>query len=704
MRISRVGIALLFYPLLVLAQASNAEIIWPLNCSPQLTSSFGEFRVGHFHAGLDFRTPDGEGMSIIAPADGDIIRVRNNPWGYGKVIYYQLANGDVYIFAHLSAFDENITQRINEFCIKNRSNTSELWFKKGDFPFKAGDTLAFSGSTGAGSPHLHFEIRNGFDKAFNPGHLGYITKDTLSPRITALWAVPYGNNSSVDGHYRPVRYPIGDKLELTFSASGCIYFAIEAFDLESEINHNHFGIHEISLEEKTDTLFHFLADTFSYSRTRQIGLIYDLGLQEEFELKRPPLKLIHPFGADVSLLKGTSEGFGLINISDDTVISKLTLADFCGNKTGLNIEIKPSLQYVSTELWASEEHGQLMFHSLLSKEDTLGFRFECSIDDKLLRDRIPTEGIPTRLKSETKSVRIRVVDSPNCVALWNSTEGTKPEISYKVFGSDNIILQADFHEPPPSLPKIEFAEMQILPEMINDTSFTFRVFDYPLEEEAFLTVGREKNLLNPSLFVVEDNLETVVGNGVLRLNVPKGGVFHPFIATDNFIEVFADSGFQCSIEPAGVMLRSKACITLLSEKIDNLNEKTCIIQIWRGDTVFLSSERDEDNNLYAKIGAFGTFALAEDTLAPLIEFLHKPNARFNNRLIAKIEDDLSGFSNKRLPQSYIDDVWVPTEYDSDKNEIAVDIKGLDPGNYVWKVIAIDVAGNSIKDEIHFNKI
>ncbi|MFP4192555.1 MAG: M23 family metallopeptidase, partial [Candidatus Hydrogenedentota bacterium] len=76
---------------------------WPLDVDPVLTSSFGEYRTGRFHAGIDLRTY-GIGQPVRAPEDGEVVRVRTSPYGYGKALYIRLADGNTAVFAHLDRF------------------------------------------------------------------------------------------------------------------------------------------------------------------------------------------------------------------------------------------------------------------------------------------------------------------------------------------------------------------------------------------------------------------------------------------------------------------------------------------------------------------------------------------------------------------------------------------------------------------------
>src|SRR5690606_1060466 len=73
----------------------------PLDIPLQLTGNFGELRSNHFHAGLDFRTQQREGLNVYASADGYVSRIKISAYGYGKAIYIDHPNGYTTVYAHL---------------------------------------------------------------------------------------------------------------------------------------------------------------------------------------------------------------------------------------------------------------------------------------------------------------------------------------------------------------------------------------------------------------------------------------------------------------------------------------------------------------------------------------------------------------------------------------------------------------------------
>ena len=119
-----------------------------------LTSPYGNRTLGgktHFHSGIDYGTYKQEGKSIYAVSDGEVYRTENVPYngesyGYGTHIRLKHTDGNRSLYAHLSKILVNNGQKV-----------------------KKGQIIGRSGNTGwSTGPHLHFELRDGNDKTFDP--------------------------------------------------------------------------------------------------------------------------------------------------------------------------------------------------------------------------------------------------------------------------------------------------------------------------------------------------------------------------------------------------------------------------------------------------------------------------------------------------------------------------------------------------------
>src|SRR5690625_2760157 len=61
--------------------SDTTHYLWPTDASPYISSTFGETRAAHFHAGLDIRTWGQEGYRVFATRDGIISRISTGPTG-----------------------------------------------------------------------------------------------------------------------------------------------------------------------------------------------------------------------------------------------------------------------------------------------------------------------------------------------------------------------------------------------------------------------------------------------------------------------------------------------------------------------------------------------------------------------------------------------------------------------------------------------
>jgi hypothetical protein len=166
------------------APAADAPYVTPLAATPGLSSGFGEFRTAHFHAGLDYSTDQVEGKEVRAVADGWVERVRASGVGYGRAVYLHLADGRTAVYGHLSRFapklDAYVAQRQDSAGVYEQ----DLVPNPDEISFKQGEVVAWSGQSGAGPPHLHFELRVG-DMNLNPLLHGFALPDHTPPTLSA---------------------------------------------------------------------------------------------------------------------------------------------------------------------------------------------------------------------------------------------------------------------------------------------------------------------------------------------------------------------------------------------------------------------------------------------------------------------------------------------------------------------------------------
>ena len=190
--------------------AADAEYTWPLSLKRALSSTFGETRPPGgapptaFHAGIDLKTWGKTGYEVRALADGEVMRLRTSPWGYGRALYQRLNDGRIAVYAHLQGFAEPMATRVDRAQQETQRYTTDLWLEDGEIILRRGQVIAWSGQSGAGPPHLHLELRDEDNVPLNPLSHGFEVQDTTPPTIRSIALVPLGRGSSVDGEHRPV--------------------------------------------------------------------------------------------------------------------------------------------------------------------------------------------------------------------------------------------------------------------------------------------------------------------------------------------------------------------------------------------------------------------------------------------------------------------------------------------------------------------
>ena len=256
------------FPALCLAVATSASLATaaepfysPFQKDAYLTSSFGENRGTRYHAGVDYSTLMEEGWVIYAPEDGKVEEVRVSPFFYGKVMFYKGESGKTWVFAHQSSFGK-LDSLV--FAEQYSKKSNDVILKPG-VPYKKGDTLTFSGSTGIGNPHLHLEIRQGKNNVISPCGIGVYCGDTLDPQIfgMAVWQKDDLSITSPEALEKGcVEYP-GWKKEKA-------YLAVMIADYSRHPKENPMSIRKLTLWNGKKKVYNKVQDTLSYGNMLKI--------------------------------------------------------------------------------------------------------------------------------------------------------------------------------------------------------------------------------------------------------------------------------------------------------------------------------------------------------------------------------------------------------------------------------------------------
>ncbi len=316
----------------------------PLNIPLVLSGTFGELRSNHFHAGLDIKTQQREGLEVVAAAQGYISRISVAHWGYGNALYITHPNGYTTVYGHLKKFSPKIEAFVKEKQYQKESFEIKLYPKPNEIKLEKGEVIAWSGNSGSsGGPHLHYEIRDVKANIINPMLFGVKLPDHKKPAIQSAFVYSKNDTSQANQSNKTIdlvlqRLQNGDLKANPISAYGEIGFGVNAYDrLDGAINKN--GLYSLSMEVNGKKQFEFKADKFSFSESRFINSYIDYSRYARLN-QRVQKCFVNHKANKLSLYK-TLKNKGFIEVKDSLDYQVvITAKDFEGNQTKLTIPVK----------------------------------------------------------------------------------------------------------------------------------------------------------------------------------------------------------------------------------------------------------------------------------------------------------------------------------------------------------------------------
>lgn len=311
-----------------------------------LSGALGDLRTNHFHAGIDVRTKQKEGLPISSAADGYVSRIAVQRGGYGKVMYVKHPNGMTTVYAHLQKFNQEIGDYVRQEQYKAQSFEISLTPEEGRFLVKKGQVIAISGNTGSSEgPHLHFEIRDSRDNCLNPLFFNFPEiKDTTPPRFNKIALAPLDIDSRVNGRvdrqvFTPLPAKNGNVLSLkdTIRASGLIGLELQAFDRMDGTGFN-YGLNCIEVRVDGKEVFAFNMEKFPVDVARDYN--YLINYKARVEDRERYYRCFNPEGNTLNIYQ-TDENRGRLRVLD-TLVHKVEIRiyDSYENWSALNFVLK----------------------------------------------------------------------------------------------------------------------------------------------------------------------------------------------------------------------------------------------------------------------------------------------------------------------------------------------------------------------------
>ena len=314
----------------------------PLDVPLILSGTFGELRTNHFHAGLDIKTQQRQGLNVVASASGYVSRIKISHWGYGKALYITHPNGYTTVYGHLKKFAPEIEAYVKKLQYQKESFTIELFPKSSELKVTKGQVVAYSGNSGSsGGPHLHFEIRDSRSNPINPMFFGIELPDTKNPLIRAGVIYSFNDSSHVNNLNKinelVLKYKDGAMVANTVEAYGKIGIGVNVVDkLDGALNNN--GIFNLQMTVNGKKTYEHEVNTFSFTESRYINTLMDY---ERYSRKRQRIQkcFVEPSNKLSIYKKLVNKGY--IDIKEGLSYHiQITASDFKGNSSKLIIPIK----------------------------------------------------------------------------------------------------------------------------------------------------------------------------------------------------------------------------------------------------------------------------------------------------------------------------------------------------------------------------
>ena len=327
--------------------AQDASYMLPIRPGNQnyLSGTMGELRTNHFHGGIDIKTGGVEGLPVHAAESGYVSRIKVSGTGYGNVLYLAHPDkGTTTVYGHLQKFEESIALYVLENHYIRKRFEIEIFPAKDEFKVEKGDIIGYSGNSGSsGGPHLHFEIRDAYQRPVNPLKYQFSEiKDNMAPTIQKIAIKSLNIDSRINGQfgrfeYTPFRAGNQYKIDKKIEAYGAIGIQIMAYDrLNGASNRN--GVPDLKLKFDQKSILKITIDKVPFNKNRNILVYKDY--QAKQKRNQTFQKLYIDDGNNLDIYDD-SFGTGRIVIRDTLIHDvEIQLKDAYGNMSTLSFEIK----------------------------------------------------------------------------------------------------------------------------------------------------------------------------------------------------------------------------------------------------------------------------------------------------------------------------------------------------------------------------
>ncbi len=677
-----------------------SQYCWPTDASSRLTSSFGEYRTMHFHGGIDISTNGVVGYNVFAVRDGYVTRVRIEANGYGKMIFVKHPDGYSSVYVHLQRFSDKIEQVIHQEQLRRGSYVIDKTFETPIIPVQKGEVIAYTGDTGVGPPHLHFEIRDEHLDNVNP-LFAYPDSliDKIPPAITGVAIFPEGMNSTIDGKQGPkymgkLRRGRGlYKIPQSIRVHGTVGFAIRGYDRANGVS-NKFGIYRMELYVDSVLTFVKQIDRFPSYQTKQIYLDYDYAtiLEGKGEFQ----KLYAEEGSTLPFYEHFDGGNGTINtqsLTEGIHTYRIVCKDFKDNTSTLDgtlfINHTPDVKLTGVE------NGTIQLQSIDAESLT-----KFSVSGKKLAERNWTQ---TGIKKENirrdgntihlaynaaKYDIVKVlaqskagIEAPLLVHFNKKPQGPPMPVALDVkqapgFLTLKISTKGTFTAEPLLTVKEGISERSIPVSIVSLTEYGASFIPSPASTgniliEVVAEVNgiqtRQQDMVSVYSLSPQSSGSFSLGKNGLIVSYDSGSVYHPMLLS--ILDRSTPTAVHYELSPSNVILNGGVRVSVPLNPAF-LNGKYGLFFRGNGGWVFQTSTPDPDNSYFSTnlSRTLGEVTIMRDEQPPSIARLRVTQSKGFVSGGFRYSDNLSGVNFEEV-KIYIDDQIIIPEIDDEHHRV-----------------------------------
>jgi len=717
---------LIFLPATWLA-AQN--YLWPTNASPYMSSSFCEYRPGHYHSALDIKTWNREGYPIFAVADGKVYKIHVSPFGYGKVLYLKLRDGRWAVYAHLQRFSPELEQAIWRKQLKQRRYS--VTFKPENWRVKKGQVLGYTGQTGIGVPHLHFEIRCDERHPINPLHYYQSIKDHIPPRLKELALIPQDEHSLVDGSFLPkiIRLKQIGKGQYEMSrpvpARGIVGLAVNGYDRADGV-YNKFNFYSLEMHVDGQLRFHLQYDTLDFNLTRQVEIETDHPLH--VDSGRVFHKLyIEPFN-QLNFYR-RSLGNGLLKIDRDTVRFTITAADFFHNQSVIKGVLVPRPE-INMALKGMKQLHQALFLRLNLPNPLSGLFFSQPDQRNKWRPIRYYEILQRKFLGTRQEMLIRLPVSDSSASRLNISlelaDGTKAhrfialranDLPDPAIHIDNLGKYLAINlQPGVLVPKArlriqsgDYNSVDISHPTSTGWQSVFPARDLQNDTLRISWLSGNKAVLDTQMvyhiFYPGRSQSWTFFSDSLRIHCPAGTFYDTLffqVRKEKIVDsTFCGSGFVLHAWPQVLKKRIQISLSVCKPQKVFWRQLGIYKRGGRGRWSFAGAAIDSaERRVSTHISSFGQFAVLADTTAPQVQWVEQVKMKrrtASTPMIFSVRDSFSGIDIARNIKAAVDGEWALPEWDPERKQVRIrPQKRLVKGEHFIDLWVQDEAGNKTR--------